>query len=205
MYLPEVNTIPLPSGRPCRAVARYLFVDMNAYFASVEQQDNPELRGKPVAVVAVNAETTSCLAASYEAKKFGIKTGTPVWRAREMCPGIACIAARPHRYVELHEKIVKAVGRCVPVEKILSVDEMACKLLGEEREPAKATRIGRAIKREILDKVGDYLRCSIGVAPNGLLAKMAGDMQKPDGLTVIAQEDLPGVLHRLEQIGRAHV
>ena len=66
---------------------RYLFVDMNAYFASVEQQDNPRLRGKPVAVVAVAAETTSCLAASYEAKKFGIKTGTPVWRAREMCPG----------------------------------------------------------------------------------------------------------------------
>ena len=179
---------------------RYLFVDMNAYFASVEQQDNPKLRGKPVAVVAVNAETTSCLAASYEAKKFGIKTGTPVWRAREMCPGLVCIAARPQRYVELHEKIVRAVGRCVPVEKILSVDEMACKLLGDEREPAKATKIGRAIKREILSKVGDYLRCSVGVAPNGLLAKMAGDFQKPDGLTLLHSEDLPHRMFTLKLI-----
>ena len=179
---------------------RYLFVDMNAYFASVEQQDNPKLRGRPVAVVAVNAETTSCLAASYEAKRFGIKTGTPVWRAREMCPGLVCIAARPQRYVELHEKIVKAVGRCVPVEKILSVDEMACKLLGDEREPAKAARIGRAIKREILDKVGDYLRCSVGVAPNGLLAKMAGDFQKPDGLTLLHSEDLPHRMFALKLI-----
>jgi DNA polymerase-4 len=198
MYTPGGRNSTQAGGRA--VPLRYLFVDMNSYFASVEQQDKPELRGKPVAVVAVDAETTSCLAASYEAKKHGVKTGTPVWRARQMCRGLVCLPARPHRYVELHEQIVKAVGRCVPVEKVLSVDEMACKLLGDEREPAKATAIGKAIKREILRGVGEALFCSVGVAPNGLLAKMAGDMQKPDGLTLLHSEELPHGLFHLKLI-----
>ena len=74
---------------------RNLFIDMNAYFAAVEQQDKPALRGRPVAVIPTEAETTSCIAASYEAKKFGVRTGTPVWEARRLCPGIICVVARP--------------------------------------------------------------------------------------------------------------
>ena len=70
---------------------RYLFVDMNSFFASVEQQDRPELRGKPVAVVPVMADSTSCIAASYEAKAFGVKTGTPVWEAKQLCPRIILV------------------------------------------------------------------------------------------------------------------
>ena len=173
---------------------RYLFVDMNAYFASVEQQDDPRLRGKPVAVVPMLAETTCCLAVSYEGKAKGIKTGTPVWEARLKCPGILFRVGRHDRYVEVHHGIVKAVGRCVPVAKIMSVDEMACKLLGDERTPAKASAIAHRIKAEIRRTVGDYLRCSIGVAPNVMLAKVAGDMQKPDGLTIVEDHDLPGKL-----------
>ena len=175
-----------------------MFVDMNAYFASVEQLDRPELRGKPVAVVAVDAETTSCLAVSYEAKAFSVKTGVPVWLARQMCPGLVCVPSRPERYAELHEKIVKAVGRCVPVDRVMSVDEMACKLIGDERTAAKAREISNAIKREIRATVGDTLRCSVGVAPNTVLAKMAGDIQKPDGFTVIEQEELPTRMYSLK-------
>ncbi|MCL5964798.1 MAG: hypothetical protein M1369_03305, partial [Deinococcus sp.] len=88
---------------------RYLFIDMNAYFASVEQQFQPELRGKPVGVVPVMAETTCCIAASYEAKKFGVKTGTMVAEARALCPGIHIVEARPRLYVEVHHQILKAI------------------------------------------------------------------------------------------------
>ena len=177
---------------------RYLFVDMNAYFASVEQQDFPELRGKPIAVVPMQAETTCCLAASYEAKARGVKTGTPVWQARGLCPGIVFRTGRHDRYVEVHEKIVKAVGLCIPVAKIMSIDEMACKLIGDERTTAKATKIAHHIKLEIRARVGEYLRCSIGVAPNGMMAKVAGDMQKPDGLTIIHTEELPTRMYCLK-------
>ncbi len=177
---------------------RYLFVDMNAYFASVEQQDNPALRGRPVGVVPVVAETSCCIAASYEAKAQGVRTGTPVWEARRLCPGIVLALARPERYVQLHTKIVQAVGRCVPVSKVMSVDEMACRLIGDEATTAGATRIAAAIKREIQATVGSTLRCSIGVGPNVMLAKVAGDMMKPDGLTFLHPDGLPGNLYGLK-------
>jgi DNA polymerase IV len=179
---------------------RYLFVDMNAYFASVEQQDQPKLRGRPVAVVPVEAETTCCLTASYEARAFGIKTGMPVWQARVLCPGLRTIKARPERYVRVHRQIVEAVGRCLPVSRIVSIDELICRLEGDQRRPETAAELGRAIKGAILREVGDHLRCSVGVASNALLAKVAADMQKPDGLTVLPPEELPGALHQLELI-----
>jgi DNA polymerase-4 len=177
---------------------RYLFVDMNAFFASVEQQDDPRLRGRPVAVVPVMARTTCCLAVSYEGKAKGVKTGTPVWEAEQLCPGMVFVVGRHDRYTEVHHQIVKAVGRCAPVEKIMSVDEMACKLIGDERAPEKAAAIARRIKAEIRGTVGDTLRCSVGIAPNVMLAKVAGDMHKPDGLTVIEMKDLPGALYPLK-------
>src|SRR5690348_14774795 len=116
---------------------RNLFIDMNAFFASVEQQDKPELRGRPVAVIPTDAETTSCIAASYEAKRFGVRTGTAVWEARKLCPNIVCVMANHKRYVTMHNRIVDAVGSIVPVDKIMSIDEMTCRLVGEDRAPQK--------------------------------------------------------------------
>ena len=127
-----------------------------------------------------------------------MKTGTPVWRARELCPGLEIVPARPARYVELHADILKAVGRCIPVERVLSVDEMACRLLGDERKPENAARIGRAIKAAISQACGRWMRCSVGAAPNGMLAKLAGDMKKPDGLTLVNSEELPRRLYPLK-------
>ncbi len=176
---------------------RYLFVDMNSYFASVEQQDRPELRGRPTAVIPLLADTTSCIAASYEAKRFGVKTGTMVRDARRMCPGIRFVEARTHRYVEVHHEIIKAVESCLHVDKVMSVDEMSCRLMGEEQEPIFARIIAGKIKTAIRKQVGEYLKCSIGLSSNVLLAKVAADMQKPDGLTVIESQDLPGRLHEL--------
>ncbi|MBA4064169.1 MAG: DNA polymerase [Isosphaera sp.] len=176
---------------------RHLFVDMNAFFASVEQQDNPHLRGRPVAVIPTDAETTSCIAASYEAKAFGVRTGTPVWEARRLCPGIACVVADHRRYVVMHHRVLDAVGSVLPVDQVRSIDEVSCRLAGADRDPARAADLGRAVKAAILARAGDRMRCSVGAGPNVLLAKVAADMKKPDGLTVLADEDLPGALYGL--------
>ncbi len=177
---------------------RCLFVDFNSYFASVEQQDDARLRGRPVGVVPVMAETTCCIAASYEAKAFGVKTGTPVWEARQKCPDIVMIEARPARYVEVHHQLMAAIEDCIHHEKAPSIDEVPCWLLGRERERRNAEAIAGNIKRTLLDRGFDAIRCSIGIAPNQFLAKTASDMQKPDGLTVLELSDLPHRLHPLE-------
>ncbi len=177
---------------------RTLFVDMNSFFASVEQQDKPWLRGRPVAVIPTEAETTACIAASYEAKAFGVKTGTPVWEARKLCPGIVCVPADHRRYVVMHNRIVAAVGSCLPIDRIMSIDEMSCRLLGDERRPERVLAIGRAVKEAIKAKAGDHMNCSVGAGPNEMLAKVAADMKKPDGLVVLRDEELPAALHRLQ-------
>lgn len=194
---------------------RYLFIDMNAFFASVEQQDEPALRGRPVAVIPTEAETTFCISASYEARAFGVKTGTPVWMARRLCPGIQTIEADHDRYVVVHNRILDAVGSVLPVGQVMSIDEVACPLLGAERHPARAAALGRRVKDAILARAGGWMRCSVGVGPNGLLAKVAADMHKPDGLTVLPDDDLaaldrlklsdfPGVGPRMERRLKLH-
>jgi DNA polymerase-4 len=177
---------------------RYLFIDMNSYFASVEQLDTPSLRGKPVGVAPVLAETSCCIAASYEAKKHGVKTGMGVRDARQLCPNIVIVEARPRRYVEIHHEIVAAVEKVLHVDKVMSVDEMACKLLGQERETQAARHLGLDVKTVIREAVGESLTCSVGIGPNVMLAKVAADMQKPDGLTIIEKHELPGRLEVLD-------
>ena len=170
---------------------RYLFLDMNSYFASVEQQDQPRLRGRPVGVLPSMVATTCCIAASYEAKAYGVKTGTGVHEAARLCPGIQFVEARPERYVEVHHQIIEAAESCLHIDHISSIDEMYGRLLGEERQPQRAAEIAHAVKTAIRNKVGDYVRCSIGLAPNVWLAKVATDLQKPDGMVMILPEQMP--------------
>ena len=177
---------------------RSLFVDFNSYFASVEQQIKPHLRGKPVGVLPVMAPTTCCIAASYEAKAFGVKTGTSVMDAKRLCPEIVFVEAKHEVYVDFHHRAVAAVERMAPVRQVLSIDEMECELTGSWRQRDKAIAIAHDIKKEILSTVGICLRCSIGIAPNTLLGKLASDMQKPDGLVVIEQAELPERLYPLK-------
>jgi len=178
---------------------RCLFVDFNSYFASVEQYDEPRLRDRPVGVVPVMAATTCCIAASYEAKAYGVKTGTAVWEAIERCPDIMLVEARPARYVELHHQLMAAIEDCIPRGKAESIDEVPCWLLGRERQRGNAEAIAHQIKQVLIDRgFSPAIRCSIGIAPNKFLAKTASDIQKPDGLTVLEQSDLPHALHGLE-------
>jgi DNA polymerase-4 len=177
---------------------RHLFIDMNSFFASCEQQDDPRLRYRPVAVIPTNAETTACIAASYEAKAFGVRTGTPVWEARRLCPKITFVVADHKRYVVMHNRVVAAVGRVVPIESVMSIDEMSCRLVGDERNPEAAAGISRKIKHAIRELAGDYMSCSVGAGPNVMLAKVASDMQKPDGLTILSDAEMPRALYRLK-------
>jgi DNA polymerase-4 len=179
---------------------RYLFVDMNSFFASAEQQLRPELRNRPVAVAPVAAETTCCIAASYEAKHHGVKCGTPVHQARKMCPGIRIVPARPELYIRIHHRIKEAVESCLPVEKTFSIDEFSCRLSSDRRQPDAALFLAQQVKHAIRRRVGEYLRSSIGIAPNQFLAKVAADMQKPDGLTLLQTHELPHRLHTLQLI-----
>jgi DNA polymerase-4 len=175
-----------------------LYVDFNSYFASVEQQLVPALRGKPVGVLAVMAETTCCIAASYEAKEFGVKTGTIVSDARKLCPDIIFVEARPPVYVEYHHKLIEMVESCTHVEKVLSIDEMVCKLTGSQQFPENALKLAAKIKQVLAKNAGDYIKCSIGIAPNTYLAKVASNMQKPDGCVLIQPHELPRRLFRLK-------
>ena len=188
---------PAHNPEPEPGLLNWLFVDLNSYFASVEQQVRPELRGKPVAIVPMMADTTCCIAASYEAKAFGVKTGTMVGDARRMCPGIVFLEARHELYVDYHHRIVEAVESCLPVTSVMSIDEMACRLIGRERPLLAALELGRLVKARIRERVGTCLRSSVGLATNRYLAKIASDMEKPDGLVALPLDILPTALPQL--------
>jgi DNA polymerase-4 len=177
---------------------RSLLVDFNSYFASVEQQVEPRLRGKPLGVVPMFADTTVCIAASIEAKQFGVKTGTKVGDAKKMCPGIELVLARHELYIDFHHRAVAAVDSVVPVRAVLSIDEMDCELTGRWRERQRALDIAKKVKAKLAADIGECLRTSIGIGPNTFIAKTASDMVKPDGLVVIEKSELPDRLFDLE-------
>ena len=181
----------------CTATAdglRWLYVDLNSFFASVEQQDRPGMAGRPLIVTPVESEYTSAIAVSVEAKRLGVRNGMSVREAREACPGIVVVAARHDLYVAYHHRMVAEVERHLPVRHVRSIDEVACRLIGTEQQPATARGLGLEIQRGLLQHLGPMIRSSIGIAPSQLLAKMASDMKKPLGLTIIEPHDLPDVL-----------
>jgi len=175
----------------------WLFLDMDNYFASVEQQDQPDLRGRPVGVVPVMSAGTCCIAVSRQAKQRGIRTGTGVIEAKQRCPEIVLVEARPRFYVEVHKRICAAIETVLPIEKVESIDEVAIRLMGRERQPDIALDLAQRIKHAVRDAVGECLTCSVGLAPSRLLAKTACELDKPDGLRLLELSDLPGAIEHL--------
>jgi DNA polymerase IV len=172
-----------------------LYIDFDSYFASVEQQLQPKLRGRPVGVIPLDTQSTCIIAASREAKAYGIRTGTSVREAIAICPDIALPVARPDEYVRQHHAILKELDRHLPVKKVWSIDEMEFELIGRERREFMA--IADRMKRGLADAVGPYVTGSIGIASNQFLAKIGAEMEKPDGLVVFHPETLPGRLLEL--------
>jgi DNA polymerase-4 len=178
-------------------VLRALAIDFNSFFASVEQQERPELRGRPVGIVPVLAETTGCIAISIEAKALGLERNARVAECRQRCPGIVIVEARPELYIQYHRRLKEIVETCVPVKKIQSIDELECELSGDFAQPARALALAKEIKTKIARQVGAHLRSSIGIGPNWFLAKVASDMMKPDGLVLLDATDVPEKLLHL--------
>lgn len=177
---------------------RCLYLDMNAYFATVEQAEKPELRGRPIAVVPLMADTTFIIAASVESKRFGIKTGMQVGEAKRRLPELELVQATPALYTYYHRRILQVLGNVLPVDRVCSIDEMRFRLLGEETKKENAEQIAKRMKAALKEGVAENVTCSIGIAPNSFLAKLGTDMMKPDGLVVIESRELPDRIRGLK-------
>ncbi len=197
---------------------RVLYLDMNSFFASVEQQIDPSIRGKPVAITAVDHDAGAVVAASYEAKRLGIGVGTRIYEAKRLCPGIHLRGSRHRLYARVNHRISEVIDEIAELEYVRSIDEFQVALGGQTARLDHALELSRAIKAAIRTKVGSELRCSIGIGPNQLLAKIAGKLEKPDGLQWLSPDnmpdriahlkldDLPGISHGVKQrLFKAHV
>ena len=111
---------------------KWLYLDFNSYFATIEQQVNPSLRNKAIAIVPSITDYTCAIAASYEAKKLGIKTGTMIYKAKKIFPQLICVQADHKKYIYYHHKLIREINKYIPIEQVCSIDEVACKLLGKE-------------------------------------------------------------------------
>lgn len=170
----------------------WLYADFDGFFASVEQQARPALRGRPVAIIPFEDERRSiCIAVSKEAKALGVRTGTPCPDARRLAPGIVFIQQRPPLYVRAHHALIGAIERCLPVTAPFSIDELAASVA--HIAPDQLDTLGLAIKSEIR-ALAPYITISIGMAANPHLAKIACKWNKPDGLTLFHPQDMPGRL-----------
>jgi len=171
-----------------------LHIDMNAFFASVEQAMNPTLRGKPIAVIG-SAHRTVITTSSYEARKCGVKTGMAVWEAKRCCPELILVVGNNRRYTHTSAEIMKMMLDYTPLVEVFSIDEAFMDVTGCLRLFGSAENIAYLLKARIRNRFG--ITCSIGIAPNKLLAKLASEMRKPDGLTIIKAEEISKVLEKL--------
>ncbi|UZP69168.1 DNA polymerase IV [Desulfovibrio mangrovi] len=170
-----------------------MHLDMDAFFASVEQLDHPEWRGKPVIVGGQERGVVS--AASYEARKYGVRSAIPVARARKLCPHGIFTRGNMARYAEISRQIMALLGNYSPLVEPASIDEAYLDATGLERLFGPVEAMAQSIKRDIKASVG--LNCSIGIAPVKFLAKIASDYNKPDGLFMLRPEDVPAFLEAL--------
>ncbi|MBL1435538.1 MAG: UMUC-like DNA-repair protein [Rhodobacteraceae bacterium] len=179
-------------------VFRTLYIDMNSFFASVEQQEEPALRGRPLAITAISSESGAVVAASYEAKAFGVGVGTRIYEAKQLCPGIVFRPSRHRLYARVNQKIAAVLDQMAELERVRSIDEFQIALGGSTAELDNALALARRMKLAIYDQVGSELRCSIGIGPNQLLAKIAGKLEKPDGLSWLSPDNMPERLAHLQ-------
>ncbi len=170
-----------------------MHLDQNAFFASVEQQANPELRGKPIAVVGAGHRTviTTC---SYEARARGVKTGMAIWEGKRSCPELIIVTGDNSKYIHTSTQVVAIMREYTSLVEVFSIDEAFLDITGSLALFGSAENIAYQLKARIRHRFG--LTCSIGIAPNKLLAKLASEMKKPDGLTSIPPDEISAVMER---------
>lgn len=172
-----------------------IHVDMDAFYASVEQLDNPDLRDKPVIVGGDPKQRGVVSAASYEARKFGVHSAMPMTQAIRLCPDAIVLPVRMERYAELSQQIHAIFQQFTPQIEPISLDEAFLDVTGSRRLFGSAEMIGRTIKEQIREQLG--LAASVGIAPNKFLAKLASDLDKPDGFVVVTEENKQQILDPL--------
>jgi len=171
-----------------------LHIDMDAFFASVEQQANPSLRGKPIAVCGAGARTV-VMTASYEARARGVKTGMSLPEAKAHCPELIMVAGHHEWYTETCRRLAAICRDYTPLVELFSIDEAFLDVTDSLHLFGGAEAIARAIKARVRGHLG--LTASVGIAPNKLLAKLASGLKKPDGLVIVHPADVPSLLERL--------
>jgi DNA polymerase-4 len=169
---------------------RIMHLDMDAFYASVEQADRPELAGKPVIIG--GAQRGVVAAASYEARNFGVHSAMPIFQATRLCPQGIFLPVRMWRYQEMSRQVMEILATVSPLVEQVSIDEAFIDITGTESLHGPADVLARKIKEAIRERTS--LTCSIGIAPNRFLAKIASEMNKPDGLSIIAEEDVGALL-----------
>jgi DNA polymerase-4 len=193
-----------------------MYIDMNSYFASCEQQRHPELRDKPLGVLTYDSPNAAVIAASIEAKRLGVKTGMRLGDCKLLCPQMLTTTTHPGWYRQIHVEVMNILRSYCDDVIPKSIDEAVVNFNSYRLVYKDLTEVARQIKADITRKY-DYLKCSIGIAPNSFLAKVGTELQKPDGLVVITHDnidehlakmkltDLPGIAgkneHRLMMIG----
>ena len=177
------------------ATRRILHIDMDAFYASVEQRDDPFLRGRPLAVGGSPESRGVVAACSYEARAFGVRSAMPMARALRLCPELAIVRPNFNRYRAVSQQVLALFRACTPLVEPLSLDEAYL----DVTENAWGEPLGMEVARRLKEQIHDQLRltASAGVAPNKFLAKIASGWKKPDGLTVIAPERVEAFLHKL--------
>lgn len=191
--------------RPDRWV---MHLDMDAFYASVEQRDNPEYRGKPLVVGAMPGRRGVVATCSYEARKYGLRSAMPISEAYRRCPEAIYLRPDMDHYVAASREVMLALNGISPVVEPVSIDEAYLDISGLERLVGEPEEIGRLTKQKIREKVG--LTCSVGIGSNRLIAKLASDYRKPDGLVVVRKEQIrdfldPMPVSNLRGVGRQTV
>lgn len=172
-----------------------LHIDMDAYFASVEQKANPFLRGKPIMVCGDPKGRSVVTTASYEARAWGVKTGMNLWEAKKLCPQGILIQCDPDKYVETSLKLHSIYIDFTPVVEVFSIDESFLDITGTQRLFGDPLQLAQKLKKRIKEEVG--LTCSVGIASTRLLAKLASDIKKPNGLFWLRDEEVSKFLEDL--------
>mgnify|MGYP001587717661 CR=1 FL=1 len=182
------------------APGRVMHIDINSCFATIEQQTNPHLRGRPIVVAAYNSPRGCILAPSIEAKRFGIKTGMRVYEARLLYPGLEVLEPNPGKYRLVHLQFRKLLKEFTNEVVPKSIDEFVLNFKNYELVASDLIKVAKEIKQRIKKEIGDYITVSIGIAPNRFLAKTASNLKKPDGLWEINSKNFLDIYSKLKLI-----
>jgi DNA polymerase-4 len=169
-------------------------VDMDAFFASVEQRDNPALRGKPIAITGAG-ERTVITTSSYEARAYGVKTGMTTYKAKRLCPHIIFVTGDNKKYAQICTRLEEICLRFTPDIEIYSIDEVFLDITGSHHLLSGPENLARTIKDTVKNELG--ITCTVGMGPNILIAKLASDLAKPDGFRWIGEDIVASVLETL--------